>query len=223
MSISTYSTGDLERELLVGEMETLSLWTVETSWATVPPGAPDRDAASTPTWPSHPPNAQRSVCLLYTSLTVCPLCSKTSVSCISIKLNPGEYFFLATMATLLKWKKIYGVNYFLTYSLSFSGSPFLYLSLFFIFPYLSSLFTSLFLSSPSFPISLSLPLSLSPPQTGMSGSTHLGEADTSLFSDKLYRTAQERTYINGLSVPPSLSLSSSFLNYSYSFTTLFLY
>ena len=34
----------------------------------------------------------------------------------------------------------------------------------------------------------------------MSGSTHLGEAETSLFSDKLYRTSHERTYINGLSV-----------------------
>ena len=37
-------------------------------------------------------------------------------------------------------------------------------------------------------------------QIGMSGSTHLGEAETSLFSDKLYRTSHERTYINGLSV-----------------------
>lgn len=37
-------------------------------------------------------------------------------------------------------------------------------------------------------------------QTGGPGSTHthLGEAETSLFSEKIHRTTQEKTYINGL-------------------------
>lgn len=37
-------------------------------------------------------------------------------------------------------------------------------------------------------------------QAGGTGSTHtyLGESETSLFSEKLHRTTQEKTYINGL-------------------------
>lgn len=37
-------------------------------------------------------------------------------------------------------------------------------------------------------------------QAGGPGSTHthLGEAEMSLFSEKLHRTTQEKTYINGL-------------------------
>ncbi|CAI8055859.1 Fermitin family homolog 1 [Geodia barretti] len=52
-------------------------------------------------------------------------------------------------------------------------------------------------------------LALAPSQRseiGMSGSTHLGEAETSLFSDKLYRTSHERTYINGLWLDSSKTL-----------------